>query len=148
MLAIKLAYRNLIGAGFRTWLNVFILSFSFLVIIWHRGINNGWDRQARTDTINQEIGGGQYWHENYDPYDPFTLTESHGVIPGKLQSNDNCNKVVGIDGSIEMITKAKQKGGEFHLAKLPGWNPSQKFDLIHSMEFLYYLKDCYSLRII
>ena len=59
----------------------------------------------------------------------------------KLQSNDNCSKVVGIDGSIEMITKAKQKGGEFHLAKLPEWAPSQKFDLIHSMEFLYYLKD-------
>ena len=42
----------------------------------------------------------------------------------------------------EMIVKAKQKGsGEFHLVKLPGWEPSQKFDLIHSMEFLYYLKD-------
>jgi len=60
MLAIKLAYRNLIGAGLRTWLNVLVLSFSFLVIIWHRGIMNGWDRRARNDTINQEIGGGQY----------------------------------------------------------------------------------------
>ena len=40
-----------------------------------------------------------------------------------------------------MIIKAKQKGGDFHLAKLPDWNPPHKFDLIHSMEFLYYLKD-------
>jgi trans-aconitate methyltransferase len=41
-----------------------------------------------------------------------------------------------------MIAKAKQRGiGEFHLAKLPDWKPSQKFNLIHSMEFLYYLKD-------
>ncbi|MFL2960047.1 MAG: methyltransferase domain-containing protein [Candidatus Thalassarchaeaceae archaeon] len=30
----------------------------------------------------------------------------------KLQSNDNCSKVVGIDGSIEMINKAKQKRTE------------------------------------
>ncbi|MBU4273810.1 MAG: ABC transporter permease, partial [Planctomycetes bacterium] len=89
MLAIKLAYRNLIGAGLRTWLNVFVLSLSFLVIIWHRGIINGWDRQARNDTMNQEIGGGQYWHENYDPYDPFTLTDAHGIIHEKLQSDDN-----------------------------------------------------------
>jgi putative ABC transport system permease protein len=36
-LAIKLAYRNLIGAGLRTWLNVIVLSFAFVVILWLRG---------------------------------------------------------------------------------------------------------------
>jgi hypothetical protein len=36
--AIKLAYRNLIGAGLRTWLNVIVLSFSFVVIIWMKGV--------------------------------------------------------------------------------------------------------------
>ena len=76
---------------------------------------------------------------------PFSLIDvgcGNGWVCRKLQSNKNCSKAGGIDGSIEMITKAKQKStGEFHLAKLPGWNPSQKFDLIHSMEFLYYLQD-------
>ena len=76
---------------------------------------------------------------------PFSVIDvgcGNGWVCRKLQSNKNCSKAVGIDGSIEMITKAKQKStGEFHLAKLPGWNPSQKFDLIHSMEFLYYLQD-------
>ena len=76
-----------------------------------------------------------------EPFSAIDVGCGNGWVCRKLQSNDNCNKVVGIDGSIEMITKAKQKGGQFHLAKLPGWNPSQKFDLIHSMEFLYYLKD-------
>ena len=79
--AIKLAYRNLIGAGLRTWLNVIVLSFSFVVIIWMKGVMVGWDHQAKTDMKNWEIGEGQYWHENYDPYDPFTLTESHAPIP-------------------------------------------------------------------
>ena len=66
----------------------------------------------------------------------------NGWVCRKLQSYENCSKVVGIDGSIEMIAKAKQRGtGEFHLAKLPDWKPPQKFNLIHSMEFLYYLKD-------
>jgi len=83
-LAIKLAYRNLIGAGLRTWLNVIVLSFSFVVIIWLKGVMTGWDHQAKTDMTNWEIGGGQYWHEAYDPYDPFTLSESHAPVPGEF----------------------------------------------------------------
>ncbi len=80
MLALKLAYRNLMGAKLRTWLNVFILSLAFVVIIWHKGVLNGWDLQARHDTIEWEIGGGQYWQDNYDPYDPFTIEDSHQKI--------------------------------------------------------------------
>lgn len=79
--AILLAWRNLIGAGTRTWLNVIVLSFSFLVIIWLKGILLGWDYQAKNDMSHWEIGGGQYWHEQYDPYDPFTLADSHAPIP-------------------------------------------------------------------
>ncbi|MFQ6616668.1 MAG: ABC transporter permease [Fidelibacterota bacterium] len=80
MLALKLAFRNLMGARLRTWLNVIVLSLSFVVIIWQKGLLDGWDRQARRDTINWEIGGGQYWHENYDPYDPFTIEDSHARL--------------------------------------------------------------------
>lgn len=85
LLALKLAYRNLIGAGLRTWLNVIVLSFSFVVIIWMKGLMVGWDYQAKTDMKNWDIAGGQYWHENYDPFDPFTLTESHKAIPEAIQ---------------------------------------------------------------
>jgi len=80
-LLIKLAVKNLIGAGMRTWLNVIVLSFSFLIIIWHKGLLDGWDRQAKNETINWETGGGQYWQSGYDPYDPFSLTEAHAKIP-------------------------------------------------------------------
>ena len=86
MLALKLAYRNLMGAKLRTGLNMIILSFAFLIIIWNKGILNGWDQQARRDTIEWEIGGGQYWHENYDPYDPFTIEKSHGRISDATQT--------------------------------------------------------------
>jgi ABC-type lipoprotein release transport system permease subunit len=84
-LAIKLAYRNLIGAGLRTWLNVTVLSFSFVAIIFMKGVLIGWDQQAKTDMTNWEIGGGQYWQKNYDPLDPFTLTDSHAIIPQQVQ---------------------------------------------------------------
>jgi ABC-type lipoprotein release transport system permease subunit len=84
MLAFKLALRNLLGAGLRTWLNVIVLSFSFVIIIWTKGILEGWDRQARADMIKWEIAAGHYWHQDYDPYDPLTLTDSHGTVPDDL----------------------------------------------------------------
>ena len=76
------------------------------------------------------------------PFSAIDVGCGNGWVCRQLETYEGCIRVVGIDGSVEMIIKAKQKGsGEFHLAKLPGWEPSQKFDLIHSMEFLYYLKD-------
>jgi len=85
MIAIRLALRNLIGAGLRTWLNVIVLSFAFVVIIWHKGLLDGWHNQARAETIRWETGGGQFWHEAYDPFDPFTLEESHAVLPEAME---------------------------------------------------------------
>jgi len=86
MLTLKLAYRNLVGAGLRTWLNVGVLSFTYVLIIWHQGLFSGMYRQASRDFIKDEIAGGQYWIETYDPYDPLCLDESHGIIPGQLDA--------------------------------------------------------------
>ncbi len=86
MITLRLAYRNLVGAGLRTWLNVVVLSLSFVVIIWMQGLLEGWNKQARRDMIGWEVGGGQYWHKSYDPYDPFTIQESHGVPPQPLKA--------------------------------------------------------------
>ncbi len=86
MLSLKLAYRNLLGAGLRTWLSALVLSSSYVVIIGMQGLIDGWDRQARHDLIEQEVGGGQYWHAQYDPYDPLTLEDSHALVPLELAS--------------------------------------------------------------
>jgi ABC-type lipoprotein release transport system permease subunit len=86
MTLFKLAFKNLMGAGIRTWLNVVVLSFSFVVIIWMQGLFKGMNNQATTAMIDTEYAGGQYWHENYDPYDPLTLQEAHGVLSDELKS--------------------------------------------------------------
>jgi putative ABC transport system permease protein len=120
-LAIKLAYRNLIGAGLRTWLNVIVLSFSFVVIIWMKGVMIGWDHQAKTDMKNWEIGGGQYWQENYDPYDPFSLSESHAAIPKSLSaaiSNGDIVPSLIISGTI-------YPQGRMQSVAIVGINPHQ-----------------------
>ena len=82
---IKLAYKNIMGAGLRTWLNIFILSLAYFAIIALQGFFVGWQDDASREMKNWYIAGGQYWQENYDPYDPYTLEDSHAAIPEDLE---------------------------------------------------------------
>ena len=129
-LAIKLAFRNLIGAGLRTWLNVIVLSFSFVIIIWMKGVMTGWDHQAKTDMANWEIGAGQYWQNNYDPFDPFTYSESHAPIP--VQFNEEIK-----NGDMEPFLVAQASiypQGRIQSIKIKGINPKQDLFLIPSIK--------------
>jgi ABC-type lipoprotein release transport system permease subunit len=85
VLELKLAYRNLKGAGLRTVLNVIVLSVAYVLIIWHQGMFSGMLRQASRDMIKDEVAGGQYWHKNYDPYDFVSLDDARGKIAPDLQ---------------------------------------------------------------
>lgn len=127
-LAIKLALRNLIRAGLRTWLNVIVLSFSFVIIIFMKGVMIGWDHQAKTDMTNWEIGGGQFWHEKYDPIDPFTLTESHAPVPDILKDEilkGDCEPFLIVAGTI-------YPQGRLQSIKIKGINPDQSIFLLPS----------------
>jgi len=84
MPTIRLALRNIVGAGVRTWLSVFVLSIAFVSLIWLQGLMKGTFEQIKTDTINSELGGGQYWHRAYDPFDPLTLEDSHARLPPSI----------------------------------------------------------------
>ncbi|MBC7350141.1 MAG: FtsX-like permease family protein [Candidatus Aminicenantes bacterium] len=81
---LKLAIRNLLGAGLRTWLNVVVLSLTFVVIITGQGLFRGMGDQAARASIEAEYGGGQFWHSAYDPYNPLTIQDAHGPIPDQL----------------------------------------------------------------
>ncbi len=85
MIIPKLAIKNLLGAGTRTWLNVIVLSIAFFAIVFMQGLYTGMGEQSTDALIDGYYGGGQYWQANYDPYDPFTLEDSHAVIPDELQ---------------------------------------------------------------
>lgn len=84
MLAIKLAFKNLMGAGLRTWLNVSVLSFAFVIIVFYNGMIDGWNRQSRIDTRNWEIGEGQYWHPEYDRFDPYSIKDAHETMSDEI----------------------------------------------------------------
>jgi putative ABC transport system permease protein len=86
MLTIKLAFRNLIGAGLRTWLNVLVLSLAFVMIIFVQGLIKGMGDYAVEISIDYEYGGGQYRHEMFDPYDPLTFEDSHAALSPTLSA--------------------------------------------------------------
>ena len=121
MLAFKLALKNLIGAGLRTWLNVFVLSLALVMIVFQSGIINGWDVQAKTDMTEWEVGGGEYWHNLYDPYDPLTLNDGHGSLPSELKKLYNDGQAA----PVLIIQATVYPEGRMRNILLKGIDPSQ-----------------------
>ena len=80
-----LAMKNLIGAGMRTWLNVFVTAVSFFMIIFISGMYDGMRSHAKQVTIDTEVAGGAYWHPKYDPLDPFSYEDAHGIPPKEIR---------------------------------------------------------------
>jgi len=122
MVTLKLAYRNLFGAGLRTWLNVFVLSLAYVIIIWHQGFFSGMLRQGTHDMIKDEAGGGQYWEEHYDPYDAISLDDSHGIVPEELKALIDEKKAT----PILIRPAAIFPEGRVQSVLLKGIDPSQK----------------------
>ena len=58
----KIALKNLLGAKLRTFLNVFVTSISFFMIIFVTGLYDGMRQHAKQVIIDTEIAGGAYWH--------------------------------------------------------------------------------------
>lgn len=96
MLAFKLAFKNLLGAGLRTWLNVSVLSFAFAIIVFYNGMIDGWNRQARKDTKEWETGVSQYWAPGYDRYDPLTFQDAHLPLSDAVKTEVNQKKLVPV----------------------------------------------------
>jgi len=121
MTIIRLAWRNLIGAGIRTWLNVLVLSLSFVVIVWLQGFIEGMNAQVKDAMIAAEYAGGQYWHAEYDRYDPFTLADAHGELPAEL-----AELVRAGDATPVLVTQGSiYSGGSMRPVLLKGADPAQ-----------------------
>jgi putative ABC transport system permease protein len=122
MTLLKLAFKNLLGAGLRTWLNVFVLSLSFVLIIFVRGLIEGMNQQAERAMIATEVAGGHFQHPEFDPYDPLTLTDSHGPVPAPLEAlvaAGTATPVLIIQGTI-------YPEGRLFTVQVKGIDPGQK----------------------
>ncbi|MCX6555729.1 MAG: FtsX-like permease family protein [Candidatus Aminicenantes bacterium] len=103
MTILRLALRNIIGTGIRAWLNALIISIGLVAATWNQGLVSGMDEQAAQASQAIEYGGGQFWHERYDPYDPLTLEDAHAPLPPALQElvdNKKATAILVVQGSI------------------------------------------------
>ena len=92
----KIALKNLLGAKLRTFLNVFVTSISFFMIIFVTGLYDGMRQYAKQVTIDTEIAGGAYWHPMYDPMDPIVFEDSHSILPSEIDALVKEKKAVPI----------------------------------------------------
>ncbi len=92
----NVAIKNLLGAGIRTWLNVFVTSVSIFMIIFSSGMYSGMREHAMNVSIDTEIAGGAYWHPKYDPYDPTTFEDSHSETPIEFKDLISSNNAIEI----------------------------------------------------
>ena len=67
----------------------------------------------------------------------------NGWVVRLLDKHPLCTSAEGVDGANAMIQKAKEidSEGNYSVCQLPEFSPTKRYDMIHSMEFLYYLKD-------
>jgi putative ABC transport system permease protein len=118
----RLALKNFLGAGMKAWLRVVVLSLAFVVIIGLQGVYQGVGQQISDAMIGAELGGGQYWHQKYDPQNPLEVAEAHGPIPSELK---------GLIGSgratpILIVQGYMYSAGSFRPVLLKGIDPKQR----------------------
>ena len=68
----------------------------------------------------------------------------NGWVVRKVAKNPLCSRAVGIDGAKKMISNAKslsKDSTEYILADIDTFQSVEKYDVIHSMEVLYYLNN-------
>ena len=131
MILPKLALRNLLGAGLRTWLNVIVLSFAFILIIWSQGLYEGVYAQAERASVDNIMGGGQYWQQKYDPLDILSLEDAHAVVPDSLRAMIDAGRAT----PILVVQGTLYPKGRIHPVLIKGIDPDQKLLSLPS-EFL------------
>ena len=141
MLLLRTAFKNILAAGKRTWLNVAALSFTFVIMVAYNGLLDGWVEKSRQDTRDWQTGDGQLWHKNYDPYDIFTLPDSHESIPAEYQpfiNEGSLTPLLALQASVypqERFTNVIIKGIDVNqnIVRIPGGKLKSETGEIHAL---------------
>ena len=82
-------------------------------------------------------------HRTNNDFTFLDLGCGNGWVVRRVVDDPLCIKAKGIDGANQMIANAKARGNneDYILANIHDYEPKEKYDLIHSMEVLYYLED-------
>ena len=119
---LRLAWRNLVGAGMRTVLNVVVLSITFVAIVGTLGLLEGFNRQTSRALVEGEYGGGQYRHPAYDPLDPISLPDAHGAVPPAVQRQ----VAAAAATAVLVVPGTMYPGGRLRSVVIKGIDPAQR----------------------
>jgi len=96
----KLAYKNIFGNGWRSLINIIILSIVLTGMVWMQGLLDGWGRTARRQMQDWEFGAGHFEHSGYDKYDSFTLDTSYAPVPEEMVATNQAVPILISNGVI------------------------------------------------
>ena len=67
----------------------------------------------------------------------------NGWVVRQFSNNRFCNLAIGVDGSKNMIQKARLEDlkGKYFQSSIESWSSENQFDIVFSMETFYYLND-------
>ena len=77
---------------------------------------------------------------------PFSIIDAgcgNGWVVREIINHTLCRMAIGVDGSKEMIDKARSldSHGTYFYSDLMDWSPKEKVNFVHSMEVLYYFRE-------
>ena len=104
------------------------------------GRDEGMERghSASVEVMLKELLEG--WNR---PFRAMDIGCGNGWVVRRLSAHALCSHASGVDGAPSMIAKARtiDPDGDYIEAMLPEWIPGAPYDLVHTMECLYYLED-------
>ena len=104
------------------------------------GRDEGMERghSASVEVMLKELLEG--WNR---PFRAMDIGCGNGWVVRRLSAHALCSHASGVDGAPSMIAKARtiDPDGDYIEAMLPEWTPGAPYDLVHTMERLYYLDD-------
>jgi len=92
----KLAFKNIVGNGWRSLINVFILAIVLIGIIWAEGMWFSWLNLAKTQEKQWEYAAGIMRAKNYDPFDAFSWEKGYAAIPSAVKPYVESGRIVPV----------------------------------------------------
>ena len=95
------------------------------------------------DSVNEMITIIEENSNNLEsPFNFLDIGCGNGWVVRRFLEYENCKYSMGIDGAENMIKKAKSYNiGHFEQQNIESYNYKQKFDIVFSMETLYYIEN-------
>lgn len=93
---LRLAFRNIIANGWRSLINIVVVSIVLIIMIWTQAMYYSWIRLAETQQTDWEYGKGLLQVRSYDLYDPLSYEDSYAPVPEALKQAVQENEIVPI----------------------------------------------------